>query len=176
MLIKAFGQYWNPDVVEWGKKGPGNAGHLHGKVEIDKKDVTIDFWDARGIYILHDNFKTVYVGKAQSNSIGDRLRNHLTDRFAGRWDMFSWFSVSKPNKTNKKVAKPGKRQVMPGTVISTLESVGILITDAPLNRKRESVPGALEAEQAKSKHPHTIRNYLERILARLPDKSKKKKK
>lgn len=172
MLVKAYGQYWNPDVVDWGKKGAGNAGHLHGTVKIDNKNVTIDFWDARGIYILHDNFKTVYVGKAQYDSMGNRLRNHLTDRFAGRWDMFSWFSVSKPNKTKKNVAKPGKRSAMPGTVISTLESVGILITDAPLNRKRESVPDALEAKQTKSKCPHTIRHYLETILTRLSEKAK----
>jgi hypothetical protein len=176
MLIKAYGLFWNPDMVEWGKQGPGNEGHIIANVKIAKESAKIDFWNSRGIYILHENFRTIYVGRAWRVPLGTRLRSHLTDRFAGRWDMFSWFSMSKPNKLAKNVGRPGKRQVGPLTVIKTLESIGILITDAPLNRKRESIPGAMSAEQLRSPHPHTVRHYLETILSRLPDKVGKAKK
>ena len=174
MLIRAYALYWNPDIVNWGKKGPGNAGKLLGKVKIKGKSCTIDFWNAQGVYILHEDFRTVYVGKAWGTAIGTRLKSHLTDRFAGRWDMFSWFSVSKANKVKKNVSKPGKRHVAPSSAVSTLEALGILITDAPLNRKRESIPGALRAEQEKSPYPHTIRHYLETILSELTQNKSKR--
>ena len=167
MLIRAYGQFWNPDTIEWGKQGPGNQGSLRGKVKRDGKKYEIDFWRAKGIYVLHADFKAIYVGKADSTTLGPRLRNHLADRFAGRWDMFSWFATSTIAVTEKRVRNPGKRSVEPGTVINTLEALAILTADPALNRKRESLPEALFAEQVKSPHPRTVRKYLEEILARL---------
>lgn len=167
MLIKSYGLYWNPDIVNWGSPGAGNAGELKGKVK-DNGSHTIDFWKAKGIYVLHNEFRPIYVGKAFGTLLGPRLRNHLTDRLAGRWDMFSWFSVSAPRFTTKDVSKPGKRQVSPETVTNTLEALAILIADPALNRKRETLDGAYEAEQLAQPHPKSIRNYLDEILSRLP--------
>lgn len=164
MLIRAYGHYWNPDIVEWGQKGPGGQGRLLGTVKQNGRNYEIDFWNAFGIYVLHDEFRAIYVGKAASTRLGPRMRNHLTDRFAGRWDMFSFFSLSKVNVTSKNVAEPGIRQLKKETVNDTLEAISILIADPPLNRKRESIPAAREAKQIKSPHPKTIRSYLERIL------------
>jgi hypothetical protein len=164
VLIKAYAQYWNPDVVEWRTLDRGNGGKLLGKVKIKGRSHEINFWDAKGIYVLHEDFRTVYVGKAWGTSIGKRLRDHLTDRFAGRWDMFSWFSTSTLVATNKSVKKPGKRQLGPKLVIDTIEALGILITNAPLNRRHETIPDAIQAEQSKSPNPSTIRHYLETIL------------
>src|SRR5258705_7972875 len=144
MLIRAYGQLWNPDTIEWGGKGPGNRGQLVGKVRRNQKTYAVNFWDAKGIYVLHADFKSVYVGKADSAKLGPRLRNHLTDRFAGRWDMFSWFATSTVATTEKRVRDPGKRAVEPGSVINSLEALAILISDPALNRKRESLPQALE--------------------------------
>jgi hypothetical protein len=166
MLIRAFGSDWNPDVVDWGAKGPGNRGHLNGRLRVSGKRKTVDFWDAKGIYVLHDEFKTVYVGQAFRQTLGPRLRDHLTDRFAGRWDMFSWFSLSSVTKRGH-IRDPGQRQVTPEVVNDTLEALAILVADPALNRKRESIPSGLDVEQAKSPHPKTVRNYLERILAKV---------
>lgn len=163
MIIRAFGQYWNPEIVSWGKKGPGNQGKLVGKVKIDTLTYNIDFWNAIGIYILHDSFRPIYVGKAFGTKIGPRLRDHLTDRFAGRWDMFSWFTLSTINTTTCSTRDPGTRQLSPTTVTDTLEALAILATDAPLNRRRESIPSAIEAIQPKG-DPRTVRNYLEALL------------
>ena len=79
--------------------------------------------------------------------------------------MFSWFATSTVATTEKRVRDPGRRAVEPGSVINSLEALVILISDPALNRKRESLPQALEAEQIKSPHPKTIRRYLEDTLA-----------
>jgi hypothetical protein len=171
MLIRTYGMFWNPDIVDWGQQGPGNKGTLAGTVKKGGRTHSIDFWDAYGIYVLHHEFRAIYVGQAARMRLGPRLRNHLTDRFAGRWDMFSWFSLSKVNTTSGTVSDPGIRQVSEETVNDTLEAISILIADPPLNRKRESIPAALEAKQQKGPYPQTIRSYLEKILARLPEET-----
>lgn len=127
----------------------------------------IDFWEARGIYVLHDNFKAIYVGKAFGSSIGERLRDHLSDRLAGRWDMFSWFSISAIRKTQRDVSQPAQRQVKPETVVDTMEALAILVANPTLNRKREALPKAVGAEQVDSPNPQTIRHYLQEILDKL---------
>jgi hypothetical protein len=171
MLIRAYGQFWNPDTVDWGGRGRGNTGRLLGKIKRRGVKHTINFWDAKGIYVLHADFKAVYVGKADSARLGPRLRSHLADRFAGRWDMFSWFAISTVATMDERVRDPGKRWAQPGDVINTLEALAILVADPALNRKRETFPQAHEAEQIKSPHPRTVRRYLEEILARVGQKS-----
>ena len=165
MLIKAYGTFWNPEIMDWGSLGRGNSGKLLGIVSFDdgtKKE--IDFWDARGIYVLHKEFNSIYVGKAFGTSIGKRVRDHLTDRLAGRWDMFSWYSVSTPRKIEGGLRKPGTRQISPENYIDTFEALAILISDPPLNRKRESLKGAYEVVQKEQPHPRSLRSYLEEIL------------
>lgn len=63
MLIKAYGQFWNPDVVDWGSVGSGHQGKLEGRTKIRGTYFTIDFWKAVGLYVLIDEFRPVYVGK-----------------------------------------------------------------------------------------------------------------
>lgn len=161
MLIQSYGEFWNPFLVQW------SGSSLKGSGEIDGTTCEIEFWAARGIYVLLHDFKPVYVGKADGTSIGDRLKSHLTDRLAGRWDMFSWYSICKPNKTYGNVNDPTTRTVDLSDAISTFEALGILITDPPLNRKRESIPAAIEFEQVQGANPKTIREYLEAILAKM---------
>jgi hypothetical protein len=170
VLIRAYASYWNPDVVDWGTRGPGNGGHLLGTLRLNGQKKTVDFWDGKGVYVLHDEFKAIYVGQAFARTLGPRLRDHLTDRFAGRWDMFSWFSISSVTKGGF-IRDPGQRQVSPAVVNDTLEALAILVADPALNRKRESIPSCLEVDQAKNPHPKTVRHYLESILDALHDKS-----
>jgi hypothetical protein len=167
VLIKAYGQYWNPDAVDWGSVGQGNKGELLGTVKIDSKTILCDAWEQRGIYTLHDKFRLVYVGKTADQNLGKRLRDHLSDRFAGRWDLFCWYGIRRINKTGTLRAY-GRRWVPPETIIQTLEALAILVSDAPLNRKREKLPEASFVDQAKCPHPRTVRHYLEQILDRLP--------
>jgi hypothetical protein len=130
MLIRAFGLLWNPDTVDWGKRGAGNKGNLKGKIKRNGHTYTIDFWEAQGLYVLHADFKAIYVGKADSKRLGPRLRDHLVDRFARRWDMVSWFSLSTVAITHKGVRAPGVRQIeacseylMAGIVFAKVQEV-----------------------------------------------------
>lgn len=171
MVIRAFGTYWNPELINWGGVGRGNQGELLGKVKIDGRTKTVDFWEGKGLYVLHDDFDTVYIGKAFGTRLGPRLRDHLSDRLTGRWDMFSWYILSTVNKTEQAsdLRDPGTRRLNPKTVNNTLEALAISISDPPLNRRHESIPDAYEAEQTGEAHPKAIRKYLEDIIERLDD-------
>jgi hypothetical protein len=83
-IINAFGIYWNRNLVHW-KSQPD----LLGIQQIGATEVT--FKDQIGLYLLHDSRETIYVGQAIEQSLGKRLKDHTTDRLAGRWDRFSWF-------------------------------------------------------------------------------------
>lgn len=166
MLVKCYGQLWNPDIIDWGGGGAG-GGKLIGNIVRNGNKHEIDFWEAKGIYVLHSDYKSIYVGKAFGTSIGSRLRDHLTDRHAGRWDMFSWYSISRPRITQGDVSQPGQRQLAPETVINTLEALAILIADPALNRRRETLKDAFEAAQTDKAKPRTIRSYLQEIVDKL---------
>jgi len=101
MLIRSYGEFWNPDLVDWGTPGAGHSGKFIGLVNqhpkkalkkiptgtgSDKKSKTvqINFWDAKGIYVLYSEFQPIYDGKAFNTSIGVIIRSHLTDRLAGK--------------------------------------------------------------------------------------------
>lgn len=167
MLIRAYGRFWNPHMVDWGSRGAGNQGSLKGTVKISGDAHSVDFWLAQGIYVLHSDFRPVYVGKAFGTRLGPRLRHHLTDHLQGRWDMFSWYTLSTLNKLTGTLRDPGARKLKPETVNNTLEAIAILVSNPPLNRRQESIPDAVEAEQASSS-TKSIREYLEEILSRLP--------
>lgn len=124
-LIHLYGEFWNPDAVEWGAPGKktggnGNKGTLRGKVKTGSNRAAT----------LH-------------------------------WNMFSWYSTS--SLREKTVRVPGARQIKLETVVGTLEAFAIAIASPPLNR-RHDLPGARPVEQANSRHPHTVRHYLENIL------------
>ena len=82
--INSFGIYWNRDFVHW-KTTPD----LLGIQQIGATNV--NFRNQIGIYLLHDSRETIYVGQAIEQPLGQRLKNHTTDRLGGRWDRFSWF-------------------------------------------------------------------------------------
>ncbi len=84
-IINSYGIYWNRNLVDWGLMNPNLLG-------IQQKGATeVNFQYQVGIYLLHDNRETIYVGQAIDQSLGKRLKQHTTDRMSGRWDRFSWF-------------------------------------------------------------------------------------
>ena len=92
MLIQAYGEYWTPDAVNWGRRG-GTAGSLPGVAAPPKASkFDVDAWNAMAVYVLWSDYAPVYIGKTQaSHGLGPRMRNHLADRLAKRWDLFSWY-------------------------------------------------------------------------------------
>ena len=158
MLIKAYGLDWNPELVRW-KGVRGDPKHLNGRCKIDDRSYTVNFWDSVGMYVLYKDYQIVYVGQAFETRLGPRIKHHLSDRFGGRWDMFSWFCLSTPNK-NGAVSDPGQRQLEAAVVLNSLEAVSILVSNPPLNRKRESIPGACRVEQVEEEKADDVRQQL----------------
>ena len=102
MLIRTMGLFWKRDDVFWGKQK--NRGTLLGINPNTKKGEPTDFWSQIGVYALYADYHLAYIG--QTSSIGTRLREHLKDDLAGRWDTFSWFGVRKVNKDSQLAAPP----------------------------------------------------------------------
>lgn len=162
-IIKSFGEFWNPDAVDWEDK------KLMGEWRTKKGERrTNNFWNAKGIYVLYADFKPIYVGKAlaDQSGVGKRLSDHLSDRLLARWDMFSWYSLSQPGVTKLGMTKTGGRHLTVEEMVDTLEAITILITDPPLNRKRESFKDAYEVQQVGGS-VRTIRSYLQEIADKL---------
>lgn len=91
MLIRAYGLFWSADEVEW-FPGPGRRGRymlLGHQGERRPKLKLADFRMQSGLYILYGNYGPYYVGRA--DRLGRRLKQHLNDRHAGKWNRFSWF-------------------------------------------------------------------------------------
>lgn len=91
MLIRAYGLFWSADEVNW-HPGRGSRGEfmLLGRRGKNRPNLQVaDFRRQSGLYILYGNYGPYYVGRA--SHLGGRLRAHLKDRHAGRWERFSWF-------------------------------------------------------------------------------------
>jgi hypothetical protein len=89
VLIRAFGLFWSADEVEW-FPGPGRRYMLLGRRGERFPNLQVaDFRTQSGLYILYGDYGPYYVGRA--NRLGGRLKRHLIDRHAGRWNRFSWF-------------------------------------------------------------------------------------
>ncbi len=87
ILIKTYGEFWNPELVNW-----NNTYSLWGRRSRKGKD--IDIYEERGVYVLYKDYLPIYVGKADVSSIGSRLQLHRNSwRKGPRWDRFSWFGI-----------------------------------------------------------------------------------
>jgi hypothetical protein len=61
-LIRSYGEFWSPDVVDWAK-----SWRLLGTARSDSKGPILNVYEERGIYVLYKDFVPVYVGKATDN-------------------------------------------------------------------------------------------------------------
>ncbi len=126
-IITAIGMYWQRDLVHWGAK-PKMAG-------IQKNgSVMVDFCDQIGIYLLYDGREVIYVGRTDKRRLGTRILEHTKDRFAARWDRFSWFGLLpvRDNGTFDELPVDFPSQKMP----ATLEAVLIEAMEPRQNRRR----------------------------------------
>ena len=96
---------WSPELVGWGAPGREPTremlgcwrGKLDGKrgrlTDDQRTKQTLNVWNFPGVYALYRGDALIYVGQGQP--IGDRLlAHHRADGLVGRWDSFSWFSVT----------------------------------------------------------------------------------
>lgn len=135
--LRAFGMFWRRDWVMW-----TSGSRIAGKQGTGASDV--NFSNQRGVYLLHDRERVIYVGRA-TDSLYARLKAHTSDRLAGRWDRFSWFGIRgvKEDGTLDDSTVPWSPQV----VIETMEALLIESLEPPLNRKRGDNFSAVEFVQ-----------------------------
>jgi hypothetical protein len=169
MLIRAYGEFWNPDLVEWGRRG-GEKGKLEGRFGPARNATPVDVWDQQGIYVLQHEWKVVYVGMTGKTALGSRIRAHLSDGLAGRWDSFSWYGVRGVSKRGlTKLAK--NKNVFTKDVIESFEALVIAVTEPPMNARREAIPGATLVIQEGGEPPRPMRGILEDLRRDIRDLS-----
>ena len=125
--------YWDRSKIDW--KSP----NLTGKT---KNPDIINFNDQIGVYLLHDHKETIYVGRSIKDSIIERLKTHTTDRFAGRWQKFSWFGLRPTDKNGRIIKIKNKKIHLNENIISLskliiyLEAILIEGLEPRQNRKK----------------------------------------
>ena len=100
-VISSFGMFWRKTAVEWVA-----TPKLLGVQKAEAKPV--DFCRQVGIYLLYDGREVIYVGRSTDRPLGRRLYEHTNDRFAARWDRFSWFGLLPVSEAGKLGTMPGK--------------------------------------------------------------------
>jgi hypothetical protein len=134
-VVRAFGMYWQRDLVVW-RRQPA----LFGRQQAGAKSV--DFGDQRGVYILYDHHSVVYVGRATDRPLGQRLYEHTLDRLSGRWNRFSWFGLRGVTDTGK--LTNGDVTPNADSIVTALEALLIETLEPPQNRRRGDDFGAVE--------------------------------
>lgn len=160
-IINSFGIYWNRNLVHW-KSTPD----LLGVQQIGATEV--NFRDQIGVYLLHDNRETIYVGQAIEQPLGQRLKNHITDRLSGRWDRFSWFGFH-PVSDNGKLHNNIKFDNFSVQDLGNLlEAILIESIEPRQNRKQGNLFSGIEYLQQES--PEIKKRKKEELIRELTDK------
>lgn len=160
-IVNAFGIYWNRNLVHW-KTTPD----LLGIQQIGASEV--NFKDQIGIYLLHDSRETIYVGQAIEQTLGQRLKNHTTDRLGGRWDRFSWFGFYPVNENGKLLTDIKLDNITVQNLGDILEAILIESIEPRQNRKQGNLFFGLEYLQQEA--PEIKKRLKEQIIRELTDK------
>ncbi|HKF47858.1 MAG TPA: GIY-YIG nuclease family protein [Terracidiphilus sp.] len=169
VLIKAYGEYWNPDLVAWDSK------KLLGRTR-KAKGREIDVYGQIGVYVLYKDFQPVYVGRSVRQSIGNRIGGHrLSKRKGPRWDTFSWFGIIEISLASGKLKRRRKSRFSATSeeLIATLEALLIRTIDPKLNSRRERLKNAVRLSQCEpaettdlEERMETIEKKIDRLLQR----------
>jgi hypothetical protein len=129
-LIQAYGLFWRADEINWMPgKGHRYDWRLYGRRGSNSKKLQVaDFRTQKGIYILYGNVGPHYVGLTRKKGLGQRIKDHLTDKHAGQWDRFSWFgfcTVLKKKKSGIHLLRnmPLSKATSPESMIADLEAM-----------------------------------------------------
>lgn len=170
MPIRAYGQFWERDAVDWFPgSGRRNAFRLLGRrgAYCPKLQVA-DFRQQQGLYVLHSAYGVYYVGLAQTGTLGKRLKDHCDDGHHQSWDRFSWFGFRDVLSSVDDAGICGLRKLpnlnldTSGTAIRDLEALLISVLNPPGNKNWGNFVGAEQWEQVPSDE---ATKYLERVRA-----------
>lgn len=132
-LIRNYGLFWESGDIFWG--AGSQAGSLLGVLAKRVTMVPVDFRDQRGVYVLYAGYELVYVGQNNSRGLLDRLKQHLKDDLAGRWDRFSWFGLRDVLKDGSLAKYNQAVYASNRDVLNHIEAILIHTAEPPLNRQ-----------------------------------------
>ncbi len=155
-FINAFGMYWKRDYVHWANKAP----KILGQQQVNSKEV--NFSNQKGVYLLHDGNKVVYVGRTTDQTLGVRLKQHTIDRLNGRWDRFSWFGIYAVKENGELSKDPDNFNIE--NLIATMEALLIEGLEPPQNRRRGDDFSAVEFLQKED--PDIVKKRDEEAIQR----------
>jgi hypothetical protein len=135
-FVNAFGMFWRRDKVLW-KSMPQLLGQQQAASQ------AVDFCQQKGVYLLHDGNKVIYVGRTTDQALGVRLKQHTYDRLNGRWDRFSWFGIFSVEENGSLSAAPPDVFNLEN-LIATMEALLIEGLEPPQNRRRGDDFSAVE--------------------------------
>lgn len=158
-IITSFGILWERAAVIWQGKP-----RLYGLQQIEATKV--DLCDQRGVYILYDNDRVVYIGRATDRPLGQRLFEHTRDRLRGRWNRFSWFGTVHIGEDGRLGGQDVPSSVE--SVITALEAVLIEAMEPPQNRRRGDDIGTVEFLQIED--PELEKRRKQELLRELQSK------
>lgn len=155
MKITSYGLFWREDEIDWEPgKGRRDSFRLLGRVGANTGTIRIcDFRHQSGIYILYDDYGPNYVGLTRALGLGQRLKNHTSDRHAGKWDRFSWFGFKNisdnKNQSGLSQLESGKDKVSTSqhTTIGDLEALLIVAMGTRSNKSKMKFSDASLWEQ-----------------------------
>jgi len=159
-LINALGMYWSRGKIDWSPGTPRLLGRQNASSQV------VDLSDQRGVYLLYDRSEVIYVGRATDQGMGLRLRQHISDRLAGRWDRFSWFGVygvSESGGLDK--SDPTYDRTL---LIATMEALLIESVEPSQNRQRGAEFRAVEFLQVED--PEVERIKKRALIAEMQSK------
>jgi len=135
-MIKTYGLFWKAGDVFWGRQN--NPGTLLGVLSKSSSAVRVDFREQRGIYALYAQYELVYVGQtgAGDDRLFSRLKWHLTDHLAERWDRFSWFGTQWVTQQHQLSTDTAEIHETMAPALNLLEPVSIAMSEPRLNLQR----------------------------------------
>ena len=132
-LISSFGMFWRREEVQWTTPENLELHGVQGKSVRGNDSQEVNFSRQIGLYLLYDGREVIYVGRSE-DSIGKRLCDHLKDRFAARWNRFSWFGFLPVNEKGELGILNSNYKS--DVIISDIEAILIEALEPRQNRKR----------------------------------------
>lgn len=154
-IINAYGIYWKRNFVFW-KSSPNLLGSQQNGAD------EVNFKEQIGIYLLHDNRETIYVGQAIDQPLGERLRQHTLQRLSGRWDRFSWFGFHSVNDNGTLNERKKFDSIKIKELANTIEAILIESIEPRQNRQRGHTFDGIEYLQIES--PEIVKQNSKQLI------------
>ncbi|PKR59708.1 hypothetical protein [Thalassospira lohafexi] len=169
MKVTSFGQFWRLDEIDWSPgKGYRNSFRFLGRVGANRGKIRIcDFRNQQGIYILFDNYGPTYVGLTRQQGLGKRLKDHLSDHLANKWDRFSWYGfrpIGCPDPSTGILTLDEPVDSLSDDTYTTIGDLEALLIRAIGPRRNSAYPSFQDAEEWTQIWDYEKGDYLKKLM------------